>query len=125
MATTPEFKYQPPFPLGKDTTEYYLLTKDHISVSEFEGHPILKIEPEALTLLANQAFRDVSFLLRREHNEQVAKILTDPEASDNDKFVALTFLRNAEVSCKGQFPLCQNTGTAIIHGNIAQSVGAR
>ena len=94
MATTPEFKYQPPFPLGKDTTEYYLLTKAHVSVSEFEGHPILKVEPEALTLLANQAFRDVSFLLRREHNEQVAKILADPEASDNDKFVALTFLRN-------------------------------
>ncbi|MGP1420110.1 MAG: fumarate hydratase [Tannerella sp.] len=122
MATTPEFKYQPPFPLGKDTTEYYLLTKDHISVSEFEGHPILKIEPEALTLLANQAFRDVSFLLRREHNEQVAKILTDPEASDNDKFVALTFLRNAEVSCKGQLPLCQDTGTAIIHGEKGQQV---
>lgn len=122
MATTPEFKYQPPFPLGEDTTEYYLLTKDHISVSEFEGHPILKIEPEALTLLANQAFRDVSFLLRREHNEQVAKILTDPEASDNDKFVALTFLRNAEVSCKGQLPLCQDTGTAIIHGEKGQQV---
>ncbi len=110
------------FPLGEDTTEYYLLTKDHISVSEFEGHPILKIEPEALTLLANQAFRDVSFLLRREHNEQVAKILTDPEASDNDKFVALTFLRNAEVSCKGQLPLCQDTGTAIIHGEKGQQV---
>ncbi len=122
MATTPEFKYQPPFPLGEDTTEYYLLTKDHLSVSEFEGHPILKIEPEALTLLANQAFRDVSFLLRREHNEQVAKILTDPEASDNDKFVALTFLRNAEVSCKGQLPLCQDTGTAIIHGEKGQQV---
>ena len=122
MATTPEFKYQPPFPLGEDTTEYYLLTKEHISISEFEGHPILKIEPEALTLLANQAFRDVSFLLRREHNEQVAKILTDPEASDNDKFVALTFLRNAEVSCKGQLPLCQDTGTAIIHGEKGQQV---
>ena len=122
MATTPEFKYQPPFPLGKDTTEYYLLTKAHVSVSEFEGHPILKVEPEALTLLANQAFRDVSFLLRREHNEQVAKILADPEASDNDKFVALTFLRNAEVSCKGQLPLCQDTGTAIIHGEKGQQV---
>ena len=113
MAT--EFKYAPMFQLGKDNTEYYLLTKDHVSVSEFEGHPILKIEKEGLTKMANAAFRDVSFLLRRSHNEQVAKILSDPDASDNDKYVALTFLRNAEVSAKGKLPLCQDTGTAIIH----------
>ena len=116
MATTPPFKYQPMFEKGKDTTEYYLLTKDYVSVSEFEGKPILKIEKEGLTAMANAAFRDVSFLLRRSHNEQVAKILSDPEASDNDKYVALTFLRNAEVSAKGKLPLCQDTGTAIIHG---------
>ena len=97
MAITP-FKYQPMFPLGEDTTEYYLLTKDYVSVSEFEGKPILKIEKEGLTAMANAAFRDVSFMLRRSHNEQVAKILSDPEASDNDKYVALTFLRNAEVA---------------------------
>ena len=102
MAT--EFKYAPMFQLGKDNTEYYLLTKDHVSVSEFEGHPILKIEKEGLTKMANAAFRDVSFLLRRSHNEQVAKILRDPDASDNDKYVALTFLRNAEVSAKGKLP---------------------
>lgn len=66
--------------------------------------------------MANAAFRDVSFMLRRSHNEQVAKILTDPEASDNDKYVALTFLRNAEVAAKGVLPFCQDTGTAIIHG---------
>ncbi|MCH4156788.1 MAG: fumarate hydratase [Muribaculaceae bacterium] len=122
MATTPEFMYQPPFPLGKDDTEYYLLTKDFVSVSEFEGKPILKIEKEGLTRMANQAFRDVSFLLRRKHNEQVAKILSDPEASENDKYVALTFLRNAEVSVKGKLPLCQDTGTAIIHGEKGQQV---
>ena len=81
---TPEFKYQPMFEHGHDTTEYYLLTKDYVSVSEFEGKPILKIEKEGLTAMANAAFRDVSFMLRRSHNEQVAKILTDPEASDND-----------------------------------------
>ena len=99
---TPPFKYQEPFPLGPDTTEYYLLTKDYVSVSEFEGQPILKIAKEGLTAMANAAFRDVAFMLRPAHNEQVAKILSDPEASDNDKFVALTFLRNAEVSAKGQ-----------------------
>ncbi len=119
---TPEFKYAPMFQLGKDETEYYLLTKDHVSVGEFEGKPILKVEAEGLTKMINQAFRDVSFLLRRSHNEQVAKILTDPEASDNDKYVALTFLRNAEVACKGQLPLCQDTGTAIVHGEKGQQV---
>ena len=108
MATTPPFKYQPMFEKGKDTTEYYLLTKDYVSVSEFEGKPILKIEKEGLTAMANAAFRDVSFMLRRSHNEQVAKILSDPEASDNDKYVALTFLRNAEVASKGVLPFLYN-----------------
>lgn len=119
---TPEFKYAPMFQLGKDDTEYYLLTKDGVSVGEFEGKPILKVSPEALTMLANAAFRDVNFLLRRSHNRQVANILADPEASDNDKYVALTFLRNAEVAAKGQLPFCQDTGTAIIHGEKGQQV---
>ena len=119
---TPPFKYQPMFEKGKDTTEYYLLTKDYVSVSEFEGNPILKIEKEGLTAMANAAFRDVSFMLRRSHNEQVAKILSDPEASENDKYVALTFLRNAEVAAKGVLPFCQDTGTAIIHGEKGQQV---
>ena len=119
---TPPFKYQEPFPLGPDTTEYYLLTQDYVSVSEFEGQPILKIAKEGLTAMANAAFRDVAFMLRPAHNEQVAKILSDPEASDNDKFVALTFLRNAEVSAKGQLPFCQDTGTAIIHGEKGQHI---
>ena len=122
MAQNPEFKYQHPFPLGEDKTEYYLLTKDYVSVSEFEGTPVLKVAKEGLTLMANQAFRDVSFLLRRSHNECVAKILTDPEASDNDKYVALNFLRNAEIAAKGKLPLCQDTGTAIIHGEKGQQV---
>ena len=116
------YEYQPMFQLGKDETEYYLLTKDYVSVGEFEGHEMLKVAPEGLTLMAQQAFHDVSFMLRRSHNEQVAKILRDPEASDNDKYVALTFLRNAEVSAKGQLPLCQDTGTAIIHGEKGQQV---
>ena len=98
---TPPFHYEPMFQRGQDKTEYYLLTKDYVSVSEFEGKPILKVEKEGLTAMANAAFRDVSFMLRRAHNEQVAKILRDPEASDNDKYVALTFLRNADVAVKG------------------------
>ena len=122
MANAPEFKYAPMFQMGKDDTEYYLLTKDYVSVGEFEGYPVLKVAPEGLTAMANAAFRDVSFMLRRSHNEQVAKILHDPEASDNDKYVALTFLRNAEVACKGVLPFCQDTGTAIIHGEKGQQV---
>ena len=122
MAQVPEFKYAPMFQVGKDDTEYYLLTKDYVSVGEFEGKPMLKVEAEGITKMINQAFRDVSFLLRRSHNLQVAKILSDPEASDNDKYVALTFLRNAEVAAKGQLPICQDTGTAIVHGEKGQQV---
>ena len=122
MAQTPEFKYAPMFQMGNDETEYYLLTIDGVSVSQFEGKPVLKVTPEALTMLTQQAFHNVSFMLRRAHNEQVAKILTDPEASDNDKYVALSFLRNAEVASKGKLPLCQDTGTAIVHGEKGQQV---
>lgn len=118
----PVFEYQEMFPLGKDKTEYRLLTSDYVSTVNFEGNQILKVEPKALTLLAEQAFYDVSFMLRPEHQEQVAKILNDPDASDNDKFVALTFLRNAEISSKGILPFCQDTGTAIIMGKKGQRV---
>ncbi|MBR5844374.1 MAG: fumarate hydratase [Bacteroidaceae bacterium] len=122
MATKP-FKYQPMFPNVKpDETEYYLLTKEHVKVTECNGREILEVEPEALTKLANAAMRDVSFMMRREHNEMVAKVLHDPEASDNDKFVALTMLRNAEVACKGVLPFCQDTGTAIVMGKKGQQV---
>ncbi len=116
------FHYQEAFPMGKDTTEYYLLTKDHVSVTEFEGKEILKVDAEGLTKMANAAMRDVSFLLRPEHQAQVAKILSDPEASENDKFVALTMLRNAEVAAKGVLPFCQDTGTAIVMGKKGQQV---
>ena len=108
--------------MGKDNTEYYLLTKEHVSVETCHGKEVLVIEPEALTKLSNAAFRDVSFLLRREHNQMVAKILHDPEASDNDKYVALTMLRNAEVASKGVLPFCQDTGTAIVVGKKGQQV---
>lgn len=119
-----QFKYAPMFQLGPDETEYYKVpgSEQYVSTSEFEGHKILKIDAEALTVMSNTAFRDVSFMLRPAHNAQVAKVLSDPEASENDKYVALTFLRNAEVACKGKLPLCQDTGTAIIHGEKGQQV---
>lgn len=121
MATKP-FKYQPMFPLGKDTTEYYHLTSDYVKVENWNGHEMLVVDPEALTVLARQATHDNAFMLRREHNEMVAKILHDPEASQNDKYVALTMLRNAEVAAKGQLPFCQDTGTAIVIGKKGQNV---
>ena len=122
MAKAPDFKYAPMFQLGEDKTEYRLISKEGVSTAEFEGKTILKVSKEALTLLAQQGFHDVEFMLRREHNAQVAKILTDPEASENDKYVALQFLRNAETSVKGILPFCQDTGTAIIHGEKGQRV---
>ncbi|QJT81155.1 class I fumarate hydratase FumA [Kosakonia sp. MUSA4] len=116
------FVYQDPFPLAKDNTEYYLLSREHVSVADFDGQEVLKVEPEALTLLAQQAFHDASFLLRTSHQKQVAAILTDPEASENDKYVALQFLRNSEIAAKGVLPTCQDTGTAIIMGKKGQRV---
>ena len=122
MANIPEFDYAPMFQTGKDETEYRLLTREGVSTAMFEGKEILKVSSEALRMLAAEAFHDVEFLLRRSHNEQVAAILSDPEASDNDKYVALTLLRNAETSAKGVLPFCQDTGTAIIHGEKGQRV---
>ncbi|NSW86654.1 MAG: fumarate hydratase [Syntrophobacteraceae bacterium] len=117
-----EFKYQDPFPLGKDETKYRLLTKDYVSIANFEGKEILKIAPEALALLANTAMRDVSFMLRPAHLEKVAAILSDPESSPNDRGVAIAMLRNAEVAAKGVLPLCQDTGTATIVAKKGQQV---
>jgi len=116
------FYYQNPFPLAKEDTEYYLLTDQHVSMAEFDGQQILKVEPQALTLLAQQAFHDASFMLRPAHQRQVAAILDDPEASENDRYVALQFLRNSEIAAKGILPTCQDTGTAIISGKKGQRV---
>lgn len=121
MANKP-FHYQEPFPLGPDTTEYQLLTKDYVKVENWNGHEMLVVDPEALTILSNVASHNNSFMLRREHNQMVAKILSDPEASENDKFVALTMLRNAEVAAKGVLPFCQDTGTAIVAAYKGQQV---
>lgn len=118
----PSFQYAPMFQTGPDTTKYRLISKDFVSVGDFEGKPMLKIAPGGLRTLMSAAFHEVNFLLRRSHNEQVAAILKDPEASENDKFVALTMLRNAETAARGILPLCQDTGTAIVHGEKGQQV---
>ena len=119
---TPAFQYQDPFPLAKDDTRYRLLSKEGVSVTTFDGKEILKVDPSALTRLAREAMREVSFFLRPEHNEQVAKILSDPESSQNDRGVALAFLRNAEIAAEGALPICQDTGTATIVGKKGQQV---
>ncbi len=123
----PEFRYAPPFPLDTDDTRYRLLGKEHVSLTSFEGQEILKVDPEALTLLAREAFREIAFFYRERHLRQVAAILDDPEASDNDRGVALALLRNAEIAAQGQLPMCQDTGTATVIAKKGQRVwtGAR
>lgn len=118
----PEFQYQPMLPLAHDSTPYRLLTKDHVSVVEAFGKPFLKVEPEGLTLLTREAMRDIAFLLRPGHLAQLRAILEDPEASPNDRFVALDLLKNAVVASSGVLPQCQDTGTAIVHASKGQFV---
>ena len=117
-----DFKFHEMFPLGEDKTQYHLLSKEYVSTAQFEGNEILKVDKEGLRLLARQAMHDIAFMLRPEHNEQVAKILSDPEASVNDKAVALTMLLNAGISSKGILPFCQDTGTATIVAKKGQRV---
>ena len=117
-----DFHYQEPFPVGPDQTEYEKLTGDFVSVSEFEGQKILKVAPEGLKLLSNEAIKAVSFKLRTSHLEQVASILDDPEAAENDRMVALMLLKNAEIAARGILPGCQDTGTAIVLGKKGQQV---
>ncbi len=119
---TPPFHYQELFETGPDDTEYRLLTREHVRETEFEGRKVLVVEPEALTLLANQAFHDINFFLRPAHLKQVAAILDDSEASENDRMVALTLLKNADVASAGLLPFCQDTGTAIVLGKKGQQV---
>ncbi|HLP41334.1 MAG TPA: fumarate hydratase [Fibrobacteria bacterium] len=118
----PEYLRHSPFPLGPETTEYRLLTRDHVSVETFGGREILKVEPEALRLIAREALADVSFLLRASHLAKLRVILDDPEASDNDRFVASTLLKNAVIAAEGKLPSCQDTGTAIVMAKKGQAV---
>ncbi|WP_319548738.1 fumarate hydratase [Desulfogranum marinum] len=119
-----DFVYQDPFPLGKDETQFRKLegSEKYVSVEEFNGEKVLKVAPEGIKELSNTAMREVSFLLRPAHNESVAKIFSDPDASDNDKQVALAMLRNAEVSSSFVLPFCQDTGTACVVAKKGQNV---
>jgi fumarate hydratase class I len=119
---TADFIYEDIFPVAGDTTEYRLLTEDHVSAAAFDGVDVLKVTAEGLTLLAEQAFNDVSHLLRPSHLKLLAGILDDPESSANDRYVALELLKNAVISAEGVFPMCQDTGTAIIMGKKGQRV---
>ena len=117
-----EFKYQPMFEHGADTTEYELVSSDYVKTIECDGRKILKVDPEGLAVLAKRAFEDVSFYLRSSHLQKLANILEDPEATDNDKFVAHTMLMNQVVAAEGQLPTCQDTGTAIAIGKKGENV---
>ncbi|MFM1802447.1 MAG: Fumarate hydratase class aerobic, partial [Planctomycetota bacterium] len=118
----PEFQYQEPFPLGSDDTRYRKIEGDFVSTAIFEGQEILKIQPEALEVLSREALRDVSFLYRTKHLEKVAAILSDPEASENDRSVALALLRNAAIAAGFKLPMCQDTGTATVVAKKGQQV---
>ncbi len=117
-----DFKYQKPFPILNDTTPYRLLTTDYVSTVEMDGRKILKVDPKGLEYLAREAFSDVSFYLRPTHLEKLKYILTDEEASDNDRFVAHTMLMNQVVSAEGELPTCQDTGTAIVVAKKGEDV---
>jgi fumarate hydratase class I len=122
IVPTAPFHFEPLFDLGKDETQYRLLTSEHVKTRSFEGQEVLCVDPQALTLLSSQAFHDINFFLRPAHLKQVAAILDDPEASENDRMVALTMLKNADVSSAGVLPFCQDTGTATILGKKGHAV---
>jgi len=117
-----DFIYEKPFQIQKDDTEYRLISDKYVSTIEVDGQKVLKVEPEGLELLAKEAISDVSFYLRSLHLEKLAKILDDPEATDNDRFVAYVMLKNSEVAAKGELPTCQDTGTAIVVGKKGEKV---
>jgi fumarate hydratase, class I len=118
----PDFAYQEMLPLGEDPTPFRLLSKDHVSSFEAKGRNFLEVQPEALTLLTAEAMKDIAHLFRPAHLQQLANILKDPEASANDRFVAATMLKNANISSAGVLPSCQDTGTAIVMGWKGQRV---
>jgi fumarate hydratase class I len=117
-----KFKFETMFPLGEDTTKYRLLRKEHIRVKEFEGRDVIMVEPQALVNLAQEAFKDVAHLYRSEHLEKLRNIIDDSQSSDNDRYVALELLKNAVIAAKKVYPMCQDTGTAIIMGKKGQQI---
>src|SRR6478752_4530172 len=122
MAVMPEFAYSDLLPLGEDTTPYRLVTSEGVSTFEADGRTFLKVEPEALRQLAAEAIHDIQHFLRPAHLAQLRKIIDDPEASSNDKFVALDLLKNANIAAAGVLPMCQDTGTAIVMGKKGERV---
>ncbi|MDH6112595.1 fumarate hydratase class I [Kitasatospora sp. MAP12-15] len=122
MAATPDFAYSDLLPLGADPTPYRKLTSEGVSTFEADGRRFLKVEPEALRLLTAEAMHDISHYLRPAHLAQLRRILDDPEASPNDRFVALDLLKNVNISAGGILPMCQDTGTAIVMGKRGQNV---
>src|SRR5512145_2798814 len=117
-----DFRFQEMFPLEPDRTDYRRLTGDHVSTARFDGAEILTVAPEALTLLAQQAFTDVAHLYRPSHLKLLAGVFEDPESSANDRYVALELLKNAVIAAEMVFPMCQDTGTAIVIGKKGQRV---
>jgi len=117
-----DYEHYTMFPLGPDETPYRKITDEYVSVGEFDGKPVLKVDPKAISLLTFEAFKDVSHLLRPKHLQQLRNILDDPEASDNDRFVAYDLLKNANIAAGGILPMCQDTGTAIVMGKKGQQV---
>src|SRR5262245_11621180 len=118
----PEFEFSELLPLGHDDTPYRLISSEGVSTFETPEGTFLKVSPAAITLLTETAMRDIAHLLRPAHLQQLANILDDPEASDNDRFVALDLLKNANIAAGGVLPMCQDTGTAIVKAKKGQFV---
>lgn len=117
-----EFRYQDPYPIQKDDTMYRKLTSDYVKVEQLGNREIVTIDPKGLELLAEEAMADVSFMLRSTHLASLKRIIDDPEATDNDRFVAYNLLQNAAVAAEGALPSCQDTGTAIVMGKKGENV---
>ena len=117
-----DFKYQDPYPILKDDTVYKKLTSEYVKVEKLGDREILTVDPKGLELLAEEAMADVSFMLRSSHLESLRTIIDDPEATDNDRFVAYNLLQNAAVAVEGALPSCQDTGTAIVMGKKGENV---
>ena len=122
MADAPDFEFTELLPLGHDETPYRLVSTEHVTTVDTPLGRMLKVDPEALTLITQEAMRDIAHFLRPGHLQQLRNILDDPEASDNDRFVALDLLKNAAISAGGVLPMCQDTGTAIVKGKKGQMV---
>ena len=122
MAATPEFEFTELFPLGHDDTPYRLISTDHVRTVDTSLGTYLQVDPVALTRITQEAMREIAHFLRPGHLQQLRNILDDPEASDNDRFVALDLLKNSAISAGGVLPMCQDTGTAIVKGKKGQMV---